>query len=296
MEEMVKAHIQPQLEEPKFKEGEKILAYHQSLIYEAKVLKAEMRPDPNKRIEGKKKPYYLIHYQGWNDRWDEWVDDTRLLKFTDENREIQQKIKEEHKKVLGKRKDKKDAGKSSKKKKNETPPSMTEKKEGLKMEINIPQSLKNKLIDDWESIVHEKNLVPLPRNPSVAQILYEYAKSKPPQPGQGEFDEVAEGVKAYFDRALGTLLLYKFERQQYSEILKSFPSKPMSEIYGVEHLLRLFVRLPEMISTIEMEEETVAILSQGIKEILKYINKNLGTLFLTEYNAATPIYIRMATT
>lgn len=54
-----------------------------------------------------------------------------------------------------------------------------------------------------------------------------------------ELDAAAEGIKLYFDKALGSLLLYKFERQQYSEILKSSQNRPMSDIYGAEHLLRL---------------------------------------------------------
>ncbi len=54
-----------------------------------------------------------------------------------------------------------------------------------------------------------------------------------------ELDAAAEGIRLYFDKALGSLLLYKFERQQYSEILKNSPNKAMSEVYGAEHLLRL---------------------------------------------------------
>lgn len=38
--------------------------------------------------------------------WDEWVDDTRILKYNDENKEIQTQIRAEHKKN-SKRKEKK---------------------------------------------------------------------------------------------------------------------------------------------------------------------------------------------
>ena len=55
--------------------------------------------------------------------------------------------------------------------------------------------------------------------------------------------EVVEGLKCYFDKALGNILLYRFERQQYVELRKKVPEKLMSEVYGAEHLLRLFGKL-----------------------------------------------------
>jgi hypothetical protein len=51
--------------------------------------------------------------------------------------------------------------------------------------------------------------------------------------------EVNAGLKVYFDRSLGFCLLYRNERQQYIDIRKKFKTKPPSEIYGAEHLLRL---------------------------------------------------------
>jgi mortality factor 4-like protein 1 len=52
--------------------------------------------------------------------------------------------------------------------------------------------------------------------------------------------EVIDGIQKYFDAALGSLLLYRFERIQYAEAIKTFAGKRMSEVYGAEHLLRLF--------------------------------------------------------
>lgn len=52
-------------------------------------------------------------------------------------------------------------------------------------------------------------------------------------------NEVVDGLIAYFDRALGSILLFPFERQQYLEIIEARPDASMSETYGGEHLLRL---------------------------------------------------------
>ena len=113
-------------------------------------------------------------------------------------------------------------------------------------------------------------LVTLPRNPNVRQLLEDYRihvnstkKSQDrtpyvpfPFPLQHQYQkatrdanirratallsEIIAGITLYFDKALGNNLLYRFERAQYVEQKRENPDKPMSEIYGAEHLLRLF--------------------------------------------------------
>ncbi len=59
--------------------------------------------------------------------------------------------------------------------------------------------------------------------------------------------EILSGLIVYFDKALGNNLLYRFERAQYVDIRrKTAEMKPMSEIYGGEHLLRLFGEWKEL--------------------------------------------------
>jgi len=106
------------------------------------------------------------------------------------------------------------------------------------------------------------------------------------------YREITDGLTAYFESALGSLLLYRFERQQYKDILTKYPEKNLSEIYGCEHLLRLFVKLPQLLSQAQMDAETLQVLQLKLSEILKFLHKNCEK-FLSElnYEAASDPYL-----
>ena len=64
---------------------------------------------------------------------------------------------------------------------------------------------------------------------------------------------IVSGLQVYFDKALGSNLLYRFERPQYADIRKRYVTGPtvqvsqereMSAIYGAEHLLRMIGLFP----------------------------------------------------
>jgi mortality factor 4-like protein 1 len=109
--------------------------------------------------------------------------------------------------------------------------------------IYIPDTVKSLLVDDWENVTRNEMLVPLPRDPNVAKILELFKKESPTKRSDSveeeTFDEIVSGLMLYFDKSLGTLLLYRFEREQYLDIMKEHPDTKPSDIYGAEHLLRL---------------------------------------------------------
>ena len=70
---------------------------------------------------------------------------------------------------------------------------------------------------------------------------------------------IVSGLKVYFDKALGSNLLYRFERPQYAEMRKRYVTGPtvqvnqereMSSIYGAEHLLRMIGLSPPSLGAI----------------------------------------------
>lgn len=88
------------------------------------------------------------------------------------------------------------------------------------------------------------------------------------------------GIQTYFDRALGSILLYRFERAQYADIRKEFvtgqhvkpgDNRTMSSIYGAEHLARLLVKLPEMVAHTTMDDASVALLREYVTELMRYV-------------------------
>ncbi|XP_012936275.1 mortality factor 4-like protein 1 [Aplysia californica] len=72
---------------PKFQEGEKVLCYHGPLLYEAKCMRVETR-------EGKVQ--YMIHYNGWNKNWDEWVQESRVVKNNEAGVQKQRELLKNH--------------------------------------------------------------------------------------------------------------------------------------------------------------------------------------------------------
>ena len=82
------------------------------------------------------------------------------------------------------------------------------------------------------------------------QIIKTYLDVKQSKVRAGEASEekelknvmgIMEGVQSYFDHAVSSLLLYRIERRQYQELRQKQPDDvPLSQIYGAEHLFRLF--------------------------------------------------------
>lgn len=115
----------------------------------------------------------------------------------------------------------------------------------------MPDRLKSLLVDDWENITKNLQLVQLPSAQPAGVILDEYFKFATSTGHRNStetdiLEEVIAGLKEYFNKALGRLLLYRFEREQFFDIqtrmeqaTDDLSGKLLTDIYGGEHLLRL---------------------------------------------------------
>ncbi|KAL1635585.1 Esa1p-associated factor [Neofusicoccum ribis] len=166
--------------------------------------------------------------------------------------------------------------------------------------LHMPDRLKSLLVDDWENITKNLQLVKLPVEMPVSAILdtyHDYEAHRRPR-GSAEADileEIIAGVKEYFNKALGRILLYRFERDQYLEIYKKTESptddlagKTMSEIYGVS--------LPELIAQTNMDPQSVNRLREELHKINMWLSKDetVGKVFVSEYETADSEYVDKA--
>lgn len=187
--------------------------------------------------------------------------------------------------------------------------------------ILTPDNLKSYLVDDWEAITKNLQLVPLPSSMPVNTIMDQYHEEESAKRREGSseaeiLNEVVQGVKEYFDKALGRVLLYRFERQQFREVYEAmekgtteFAGKSVGDIYGVEHLCRLFgellvvtqstsrtpnepstVSLPEMIALTNMDPQSVNRLREELSKLTQWISKNSAKYFVTAYENTSAEY------
>ncbi|KAB8346235.1 hypothetical protein FH972_023280 [Carpinus fangiana] len=317
---------------PGYSKDEKVLCFHGPLLYDAKITELR-RVDPKDARQGWE---YKVHYKGWKNTWDDWTDEGCLMKLTEENRELERSLKKDQlqkqraadqaKKAstaTSKRRSGIGADSSSMRdsedrassaaigsrgtKRSRADMDQNEKEETFihrpSVKIILPDVLKSLLVDDWENVTKNLQLVPLPHVHSIRQVLNDYfvAESNRRTPGSADaeiLEEVVHGIEEYFDKSVGRILLYRFERQQWLEINqrmnghrpaglpKSEPSlegKRPCDIYGAEHLARLFCSMPELIAQTNMDQPAVTKLKQELQQMTSWLGKHADKYFAEGY-------------
>mmetsp|Transcript_25070 Transcript_25070/g.41771 ORF Transcript_25070/g.41771 Transcript_25070/m.41771 type:complete len:386 (+) Transcript_25070:60-1217(+) len=183
--------------------------------------------------------------------------------------------------------------------------------ENFVSKVQIPFPLKRHLVDEWGMITNTTpRLLKLPKenDRTVERLIRDFLASKTrgataatngnASSGTGtntsngtssntttidsavlqaaQYQSLFEALLLHFDKALPTILLYRQERDQYDALCVKFPSSRPSQLYGAEHLLRFFVRLPKQLGNVFLPpEDTVNIITR-LLEILKFINKSIN--------------------
>jgi mortality factor 4-like protein 1 len=302
--------------------NDKCLAFHGPLLYEAKVMKTrdpgsdtaltkqgteEVDPEelPN---DAEDERVYFIHYKGWKSSWDEWVTSARLKELTLENLKLQKELKNSALaststvSANGSGRKTIDVSKSVNSRNNRRSEADLDNEQDFNKRpeilIIIPDSLKSLLVDDWEMVTKDHLLLKLPVKTTIEDILNNYRRSigKKSTVEAEILDEFLAGLKMYFNRSIGNLLLYRFERQQYLDLQNNpqLKDKDPSRIYGAEHLMRLIVTMPSLIAQTTMDQQSAGTLKDQIERLLRFIEREKKVLFLKNYENVSPAYEALA--
>jgi len=291
----------------KFSEGERVLCFEPDptkarVLYDAKILEIQLKKD----VKGKKAVEYLIHFQGWNTSWDRFVSESYILHDTEENRLLQKELAETARSILKENRNKRrrigaslkgaepkfrtDSDSSSPEDTDlctvssfneETPEDenveSAEYQNSTASEseiiINIPDSIKQFLEDDFINLRYHKKIIQTPCEPNVVTLLEGFFRqfvssltsSKNPEKTRvanranstssttssnagdtgnscGNITnitlckEVVDGLRVMFDFFLDAILIYTEERFHSRLSKRKSNSKESSEILQPSHL------------------------------------------------------------
>ena len=136
-------------------------------------------------------------------------------------------------------------------------------------------------MDDWEYVTKDKMLIALPRKRTVSAVLEEFCQSKAKSGViHPAWRGVADAVRGYFNEAVRPVLLYRLEMDQLEELQRNgkLPTE-LADLYGPEHLLRLFVKLPGLLSKPSLDEESAKFLESKVTSILNFLAKKADEYF-----------------
>ncbi|CAJ0650624.1 6665_t:CDS:10 [Entrophospora sp. SA101] len=220
-----------------FVENETVLCFHGPLLYEAKILEVK-NLDHKDSIAGKKGLHYFPPRE-----------DIKVTQL--EYTKIPKKYTQKHKrqKIID------ENSKNNSSNLNENNSDQIENKGGSIQKSYDEDLAKDQKIVDNNTINESVDNSTID-SPSKQSIVSNDESSNFEMNKMELYNEITEGILTYFNKSLQKILLYNYERVQNTEIRVANPDKEYSEIYGAEHLLRLFVEIPQLLSQNEFNQST----------------------------------------
>jgi len=321
---------------PKFKQGDKVFVIDQGEVYLATIKK----PRCPLSCEGLIQWEYKVHFHGWNSRHDRWVKEHLVMPEDDDrSKQMAEESKSKALEADNERKQKKAQAEKEKKERKSTKQKRQLKSQnvlsGFSLEdFALPFTLKRFLADDQRIItqlgkytsqgydtINAADTTParmvhdLPASISIERLLKHFAKSVIKEKKESKKVIEDDGVESkyasfatdmtnIFNAVLPKYLLYSAERAQYLKLCSDgeMQSGSAAKVYSGEFLLRLLVRLPDIISSFKtvgtsgetndmsaFQEWMILYESEGdslgviISELIIFLQKNSEKIFKGKY-------------
>ncbi|CAG5110859.1 Oidioi.mRNA.OKI2018_I69.chr2.g5214.t1.cds [Oikopleura dioica] len=242
-----------------FVKGERVLSFHDELLYEAKILTVK---------EKKNETLYHIHYVGWSKSWDTWVSETDILKKNKENTQKMENLLAECKEA-----EKIEKSKNSRSRKRKLSISLADEEEsGKELPFELPQNIVEILKQD-KSLVEAGCSSKCNVGPSIAEFMNAFRTSESKTLDDFEtskMEEFEKGILAYFDVVYGNFLLYPSEKDFNCSTIRS-PRNHCSVI----HFIRFLSKLPDFLKDLLRNPAHVQMLKDPIQSLLLWTSKRI---------------------
>lgn len=100
--------------------------------------------------------------------------------------------------------------------------------------------------------------------------------------------DMAEGIALFFDKGIESRLLYKQEMPQFRLASSSFAGKRFCEVYGCEHLLRLLLRLPDILTECVSDDKRRLIL-HDVVEFVSFLHQHQEAFFRVSFRRISDV-------
>ena len=259
-----------------FKVNEKVLCFNETFLLDARIIEVE----PTDQSKDAK---YKVHFIGRPKSLDQWVDRIKIRVANAENNLIKENLKIQYNYNDVKRKKKIKPSKVEKAVEPQNNYTVETDKQYLAkvtFKIDLPKSLSTILVEDWDLVTRQRRFYKVPANVTIAHILDTYKTKKVTENPRNDkvLKEFSKAIQSYFNEMLGSQLLYELEKPQYIEVMEKNATKTLSQIYGVTHLLRLFVKIGSVLAFTSISGDQATKLLRQIHDFLSYIHSNLNLL------------------
>lgn len=112
----------------------------------------------------------------------------------------------------------------------------------------------------------------------------ELSKDELTKKQEQDWQDMVDGIALLFDQAVGSHLLYRQELpiHEWIQQHEDFGTRQYCQVYGCEHLLRLFIRLPALLADQLSDAEARPIFSK-LNDFVRFLQKHQAKIFLQSY-------------